>query len=332
MQAATDRLDFAPPPTPGWLRSLGLALLAHAFLVVALTFGVQWKSEPVTMSAEAELWSALPQEAASKLLETPPEPPAPPEPPVPVLKPEPPRPTPAQIEELQAEADIALAQEKQRIKKEKKLELEKQHQAELKLEKLKQEKLKQDKLDKQEKLDKLKQEKLLQEKKQLAEKRLQEQRELEKKAAEDKKKTALDTKRKDALKAQQDKLDAQKMEAQRAENLKRMSGLAGATGGANAKGSALQSSGPSASYAGRIRARIKPNIVFTDEIVGNPLADVEVRLAPDGTIVSRKLSKSSGDKAWDEAVLKAIDKTEVLPRDVDGRIISPLTIGFRPKD
>ena len=121
----------------------------------------------------------------------------------------------------------------------------------------------------------------------------------------------------------------------REENLKRMTGQAGvegATGAAGATGSALQASGPSPSYAGRIRARIKPNIVFSEEISGNPVAEVEVRAAPDGTIVGRKLIKSSGVANWDEAVLKAIDKTEILPRDTDGRVPSPLLISFRPKD
>ncbi|MES2973318.1 MAG: cell envelope integrity protein TolA [Pseudomonadota bacterium] len=126
--------------------------------------------------------------------------------------------------------------------------------------------------------------------------------------------------------------DAKKMEALRQENLKRMAGLAGATGSPSASGAALQSAGPSAGYAGRIRARVKPNIVFTEDIAGNPTAEVEVRTAPDGTIVGRRLLKSSGEKAWDDAVLKAIDKTEVLPRDVDGRVPSPLIISFRPKD
>jgi colicin import membrane protein len=94
----------------------------------------------------------------------------------------------------------------------------------------------------------------------------------------------------------------------------------------------LKSSGPSANYAGRIRARIKPNIVFTETINGNPTAEVEVRTSPDGTIISRKLTQSSGNKSWDDAVLKAIDKTEVLPRDTDGRVPSAMTITFRPKD
>jgi colicin import membrane protein len=40
MLAATDRLEFAPPSTPGGLRALGLALLAHVFLLIALSLSV----------------------------------------------------------------------------------------------------------------------------------------------------------------------------------------------------------------------------------------------------------------------------------------------------
>ena len=76
----------------------------------------------------------------------------------------------------------------------------------------------------------------------------------------------------------------------------------------------------------RIRARVKPNIVFTDDVPGNPSTEVEVRMAPDGTIVARKIEKASGVKSWDDAVLRALDKTEVLPRDVDGRVHPPLII------
>ena len=111
-----------------------------------------------------------------------------------------------------------------------------------------------------------------------------------------------------------------------------MQGMAGATGSDDAKGTALKSSGPSASYAGRIRARIKPNITFNDDVDGNPKAEVEVRVAPDGTILSRKLTQASGNKAWDDAVLKAIDKTGTLPRDTDGQVPSVMVISFRPKD
>ena len=62
------------------------------------------------------------------------------------------------------------------------------------------------------------------------------------------------------------------------------------------------------------------------------MAEVEVRTAPDGKIMSRKLIKSSGNKAWDEAVIKALDKTDTLPRDTDGTIPTMMVLGFKPRD
>jgi colicin import membrane protein len=116
------------------------------------------------------------------------------------------------------------------------------------------------------------------------------------------------------------------------DNVRQMLGKAGATGGAQSTGTAQQSSGPSPGYAGRVAARIKPNVVFTDVAPGNPRAEVEVRTLPDGTITSSKLVKSSGNAAWDEAVLRAIDRTVSLPRDNDGRVPPALIIGLRPQD
>jgi colicin import membrane protein len=120
-------------------------------------------------------------------------------------------------------------------------------------------------------------------------------------------------------------------EALRQENIQRMLGLAGA-GKNNDKGQADRSAAPSAAYAGLVKARIKPNIVFGEDVTGNPRAEIEVRAAPEGTIIARKIVKSSGVKAWDEAVLRAIDRTDTLPRDTDGRVPSALIIGFTPKD
>ncbi|MFM8610142.1 MAG: cell envelope integrity protein TolA, partial [Burkholderiaceae bacterium] len=165
--------------------------------------------------------------------------------------------------------------------------------------------------------------------KKAAERKEQERREQERKLADDKKRK--DDERKVAERKRE--ADAQKQrEALRDEQLRRMQGLAGATGGEQSTGSAQRSAGPSASYAGRIVARVKPNIVFTDTVSGNPEAEVEVRAAPDGTIVGKRVVKSSGVKAWDEAVLRALDRTEVLPRDVDGRIPSTMILVFRPRD
>jgi colicin import membrane protein len=129
----------------------------------------------------------------------------------------------------------------------------------------------------------------------------------------------------------QKKLDAQ-AEADRQKYLDRMAGLAGASGAQNATGSAAQSSGPSSGYAGLIKGRVRPNLVFPGSVSGNPLVSVEVRLAPDGTVLGRpRVLKSSGNKEWDEAVVRAFEKTEVLPRD-GGKIWSPLVIDWRVND
>jgi TonB family protein len=116
------------------------------------------------------------------------------------------------------------------------------------------------------------------------------------------------------------------------DKLRRIQGMAGASGAPNATGTALQSAGPSSSYAGRIKARIRPNIIYSDSGLGNPVAEAELKVAPDGSIISSRLLKSSGDPEWDKAVLRAIEKTETLPRDVDGRVPPHLIIRFQPRE
>ena len=308
--------EFAPPPVGGFGRSLSFALFMHLLLLVAIAFSVQWKTEPNNLSASAELWSAVPVEAAPAANE--PEPP-PPEPVKAVeQKPEPPPPPPAAPKVNAAAerkaADIALKKELEKKKLEEKKEAELEKKKKLEKDKLQKEKLEKEKAKEKEKeREKEKAKELEKKKKEEALKKA----EAAAKAKEEAKKAAAEEKRTDAL---------------RNENLKRMQGMAGASGDEKAKGAALKSSGPSASYAGRIRARIKPNITFTEDVAGNPKAEVEVRTSPDGTILSRKLLSSSGNKAWDEAVLKAIDKTATLPRDEDGRVPPVLEISFRPKD
>ncbi len=133
-------------------------------------------------------------------------------------------------------------------------------------------------------------------------------------------------------KAAAEQAQTDRSEQQRQENLKRIAGLAGASGAPTGTGAAPQSAGPSAAYGGRIKARVKPNIVFTQDIGANPTAEVEVRCAPDGTIIGQRIVKASGNRAWDEAVLSAVIKTEVLPRDESGRVPSVLILQFRPRD
>jgi colicin import membrane protein len=280
-----------------------LAIGVHLLLLVALTVQLNWRSETPS-AVSAELWSAVPQVAAPPAVEAPPPPPAPP-PPAPAPAPAPPPPAPT----VDRDAEIALEKKKREADRQRERERERE----------------------------------------LAEKREADKREAEKKAAAEKKRDAerlAKEKADKAEKAEQQAREAQRRkdderlaalaEQARQDQLKRLQsqlgGVAGATGSPSATGTALRDSGPSASYAGRVAARIKPNIVFGDEVSGNPEALVEVRAAPDGTIVGRRISKSSGVKEWDEAVLRAIDRTATLPRDTDGRVPSPMVIGFRPRE
>ena len=162
--------------------------------------------------------------------------------------------------------------------------------------------------------------------------KLEQQRQAEQRRAQEAREREKAQLERQRVQAQRDKQEAAQIEAQRKANLARIAGLAGANGAPTATGTAPQSAGPSASYAGRVVARVKPNIVFADSPPGNPTTVVEVRTAPDGTIVGRRLIKPSGHRAWDEAVMKALEKTDTLPRDTDGRVPPVLEISFRPKD
>jgi colicin import membrane protein len=315
--------EFAPPiGKDANTSSVLFSIVVHLLLVAALTWGVSWNyHQPQTM--EAELWQSLPQLAAPKLEEAPIERPTPS--PVPEEKAPPPKP----INNAQAirEAQIATA----RLKKIEEEQLEKDRQERILLEN---ERLKKEKAEKEkEKAEKEKADKEKLEKERLKKEKLEKEK-LEKEKADK------DKKAKEKLEATKAEKDAQrkqeedkKTEAIRQESLKRVNGMLGASGAPNATGTALHSAGPSASYAGRLKGRVKPNIIYPEISVSeNPSAEVLVKLAPDGTIVSKKLTKPSGNSAWDTAVLKAIDKTEKFPRDTDGSVPSEIVFTFTPNE
>ncbi|MNP96394.1 prolipoprotein diacylglyceryl transferase [compost metagenome] len=307
MSLALDRPEFAPPPQRGTPRAVALALIAHALLIAALTWGVRWRSEADDGAVDAELWSTTVMQAAPRLsvpeppapVPAPPPPaPAPPPPPPPAVKPPEPAPAPA--------PDIALEREK----------------------KLKEQKAQKERELEQQRVQQQKKKEL--EAKERAEDEAERKKEQQKKLAEQKKQQEAEAKQAEAKKAE---AAAKQAAADRAATLKRMQGLAGASGSDDAKGNAQRSSGPSSGYAGRIAAAVRPNITFpdADSVNGNPEAEFEVRLAPDGTIVGVKLAKSSGLPAWDEAAERGLRKTDKLPRDNDGRIFPSLIVTLKPK-
>ena len=297
MTAAAERDIFAPQKLPGMRSGLALAIAAHVLLIVAIAWSVHWKSsEPE--GVVAELWSAVPQTAAPKLETPPPKPVEPrPAPPPPAAQPAPPPPQPR--------PDAQIAIERERAAREKARQEELEHAEAAK---------KASELKKREEA-----------------KRLEAEQERQRLAAEAEKKKLAEEAEKKKL-AEQARKEEARVAAIREANLKRMMKEAGSSDDPLASGNAARTAGPSSGYAGRIKARIKPNIVLTASIDGNPLATVRVRVAPDGTIVGKQLLKSSGSAAWDDSVLRAIDKTEVLPKDVDGTVPPVMDLDFRPRD
>jgi colicin import membrane protein len=122
-------------------------------------------------------------------------------------------------------------------------------------------------------------------------------------------------------KAAEERKLAQQREKERQEQLQRMAGLAGASGAPTAQGTALQSSGMASGWDARVKARVNPQINFSGD--RSQLKDLElsITILPDGSLAARpKIIKSSGNSQWDEAVTRAFEKAESLPRDANGKL------------
>jgi colicin import membrane protein len=282
-----------PRPPDRLGRGGALALAVHGGLVAALAVSVNWRSEPVEATV-AELWASVPQVAA---------PPAPAPAPAPEPAPTPapaPAPAPAPPPPAARDADIALERQRREAERERQAAAEREARERAERERAA--------------ADRAERERAERERREQAERQRREEA-ARQRAAE-----------------QRRQAEEKRLAEQREENLRRMMGQAGGSGTPSSTGSAARDAGPSASYLGRLVAAIKPNIVFTDTLPGNPAAEVEVRAGPTGTVISRRLVRSSGHPEWDEAVLRAIDRTATLPRDTDGRVPSPLVITFRPNE
>jgi len=84
---------------------------------------------------------------------------------------------------------------------------------------------------------------------------------------------------------------------------------------------ASQGSAQGLTYADQIRQTFKSNMQFDW-----PATTVEIRMKSNGEIIEQRIVKSSGNPAFDEAVLKAISKTQKIPPDKDGRVPTTLII------
>jgi colicin import membrane protein len=179
-----------------------------------------------------------------------------------------------------------------------------------------------------------------------------------KKREEEAKRRAEDEQRRKQLEAQKRKLEEQKLAEQKLEEQKahkeelakqekekqlrekarkdqlaRMQALAAGSGSPMSQGVAQQSSGPSASYASKLAGIFKRNMHFpVDGIAGNPKVQVQVRVAPGGIILGVQVTKPSGNQAWDDAVVRAIENTSRIPPDEHGKWITEFPLTWGPKD
>jgi colicin import membrane protein len=300
--------SLRPRDADAWGPGMALALVAHALLVAALAWGVNWHTHQEE-ALEAEVWSAIPEAEAPAPVVAPPVVTAVAPPPL-AKSPEP--------DVDQPVPDLVIAQKKQAKPKPKPREVETFDATPVKPRKA-------DPTTPPPDLKALK----LREAKDEKEAREKAARLAKEEAA--RAQAAKDKAEKDKLAREQ--ADQVALEAQRQKILRDIVSRAGGGAGSNAAGQGTRNAGPSAGYIGRLKALFKRNITFQlDDVPSNPETVVDVSMAPDGTIISRNIVTRSGLPAWDEAVLRAIDRTEVLPRDETGKVPPRLTLSFKPKD
>ncbi len=273
-------IPYTVPPEPGQWRSALLSLLVHLGLLLFLWFSVSWQSLTPT-TVEAEIWDAVPRDAAPPRPEPVPEPepvkPAPQQPPpAPVVAPEPPK-------AKTADPDIALEQEKKRKQEKDKLAEEKQKREE-------------------------------QEKKQLAE---EQKRQKEEQALKDKKKLDEEQKRKqEALAAEEQKRKQEPVvekpkKLRSSEDLDRILSHAGdgETGVAEKKSGAPGS--PCELYLGKT---VKSNTSFPD-MPGSPVVTVRIRLSATRMLEEVKIIYPSEYPAFDRQVERGVRKSGQFPME-----------------
>jgi colicin import membrane protein len=321
-----------PPRERGTGRAFAFALVMHALLGFFLYHGIQWQNS-TPQGAQAELWTEVPDTAIPR--------PVPP-PPVPVAPAPPVRDEQADIalqekkrqqQEAARQAQLAEQQRQQKLQAQQEAEAKRQQQLAADQAAQKAAAAKQKQLQQQQQADKLKQQQLAEQQKQ---QQLKEQQQEQQKQAE-----AEAQKKADALKAAKAKAQAdaaaqvKKLDAERRARLAQMQGSVGgegSTGNGLAKsGTGSGSGGTAASpgYADKVRRAVRPNISWGGETEGLETV-ISVRCSPTGTLLSATISRSSGNQAWDDAALRAVQRSDPMPQDIDGKTPASFKITLRP--
>jgi len=295
----SDRPRTPREVTGKWL-ALALAVLVQLAFVAVLVFSVRWqnrKPEPVT----AELYAPP---AKSAVTEAPPQPaPALPPQPAPLPAPQPaPQPVPQPVP----------AKPPAVVPPEPKVEKPDTRAADIALKAKAEE-------ERRKKAEALRRE-------EEAKQRVQ-QEALERQKADEKKK--LDAKQAEARVRQQKETEAMRAQAERETESR-----ATADRDAQARAQqATQRAKAEADWIRSIQAKVRGNVIVPSDMAGNPEAIFEVVQLPTGEIIDVQLRKSSGVRAYDDAVQRAILKSSPLPRPERPDLFQrSLTLKFRPTD
>lgn len=269
------------------------AIIVHVALIAGLVFSVRWKQVTHEPVAVELVAPVAPPVAVEPPSPVPPPPPAPTPPPPP--PPPPPKAAPPPPPPQPTAADIAR---QKAVEKEAKRKADEQKAADAA-----KEKAKQDAAKKVADAD--------------AAKKQNEVRARELKAAQDK--AAKEQQSVQAAAEKQAKENAARAEAERA--AKAAADAAAARARAKAEGD----------YVAKIRGKVRGNIILAAEVPGNPEAQFSVTQLPTGEVISVTLTKSSGNRAYDEAVERAILKSSPLPKPDQADVFQrQLSLKFRP--
>ncbi len=150
-------------------------------------------------------------------------------------------------------------------------------------------------------------------------------------ALEQEKKRKEEAKKKEEEKRKQELLDQKNRDQLRNEEMRR---IAGGSGGS---GSAPKSTGNNRldpGYARMIGTKIRSNTSFVipDSLDENSPVEYAIELLPDGTLRTRpRKLKSSSLSGFDDAVLRAIEKSVPFPPDRSGKVPSSFVLIHKPK-
>jgi colicin import membrane protein len=85
-----------------------------------------------------------------------------------------------------------------------------------------------------------------------------------------------------------------------------------------------------------ISAKVRGNTRLPDNLKGNPEVRCLVKLLPTGEVQSVRVTQSSGNAAYDDAVVRAIERSSPLPlpgdRDARAAFVPELSFVHRPKE